>query len=245
MGVQQMRDKMGKLKLGLLTGVMAFALSPSAYAAPDSAIIIWNGANPADAESALGTGGADLAVSNLDGVTVTLSTVSKGTSPNDLTEGNIGIKNTTTSTQVLHIIAGANGYVGPTDAFTLTGTIGATLGLSDLTGSFFADSANDLNGQSLSVTGTFLNGFDSGSLTGPKSFSFNGIGVDALTGTYGLAEELTLTLAPGATVFVQGVSMDATNAVPEPSTWAMMGIGFGLVALLGLKKRKTARFLAV
>jgi hypothetical protein len=36
--------------------------------------------------------------------------------------------------------------------------------------------------------------------------------------------------------------MDATNAVPEPSTWAMLLGGFGLFAILGLRKRSTPRF---
>ena len=65
-------------------------------------------------------------------------------------------------------------------------------------------------------------------LTGPKSFSFNGSGVDGVTGLYGMAESLTLTLQPGAVIGVQNVSMDA-SAVPEPSTWVMMGGGFALL----------------
>lgn len=233
---------MGKLKLGLLTGVMAFALAPSAYAA-DSAITIWNTANPGGAESANGTGSASVLSSDLSGVTISVSSVQKGTNPNDLTEANISIDNTTGSIQTIKIIAGANGYVGPSDLFTLTGAIGATLGGSELVGQFFTDQSNSLNGNSLlTVTGTQIGSFDSGSLTGPESFAFNGSGLSSLLTPYGLAEELTLTLAPGATVFIQGMSMDA-SAVPEPSTWAMMGLGFGLVAFLGMRKRKTSRFL--
>jgi hypothetical protein len=93
----------------------------------------------------------------------------------------------------------------------------------------------------LSVTGTQIGSFDSGALTGPESFAFNGSGLSSLLTPYGLAEELTLTLAPGATVFIQGMSMDA-SAVPEPGTWAMMGLGFAFIAFLGMRNRKTARF---
>ena len=82
-----------------------------------------------------------------------------------------------------------------------------------------------------------------GSLVGPASFSFNGFGADSLKGPYGLAEELTLTLQPGASVFVQGMSMDA-SAVPEPKTWAMMGLGFGLMALMGYKRSRKDRLAA-
>lgn len=227
---------------GIILAGAALALISTPVLAANTAIIIWNTANPGGAEAATGTDTADVATSNLNGVTVTLSFVNRGTLPNDLTEGNIQIKNTDSATQTLKIIAGANGYLGPSDAFKLSGTIGATLGGSDFAGEFFADNTNSLNGESLSVTGTSLNSFDSGGLLGPQSFSFNGFGVDAVTGPYGLAEELTLTLKPGATVFVQGLSMDAVNTVPEPSTWAMMLGGFALIGFLGLRKRRAARF---
>jgi hypothetical protein len=57
-----------------------------------------------------------------------------------------------------------------------------------------------------------------------------------------MAESLQLTLQPGAFVGVQSISMDA-SVVPEPSTWAMLGAGFALIGLLGLRKRnRTPRF---
>jgi hypothetical protein len=215
------------------------AISP-AYAA-NTAITLWNGANPGDAESATGTNAAAILGSNLDGITISVSAASRATDPNGLSEGNITITNTTGTIQVLHIIAGANGYLGPSIDFNLTGTIGVDSGTATLGGSFFADQTNSLNGTSLSVTGADLGDFLSAALTGPHSFSFNGTGVDSLIGTYGLAESLTLTLAPGAIVGVQNVSMDVAT-VPEPSTWAMMGVGFALMGLFGLRKRRQPRF---
>ena len=80
-------------------------------------------------------------------------------------------------------------------------------------------------------------------MTGPFSFSANSPNVPfSVLGPYGMAEELQLTLQPGAFVGVQSISMNAVNGVPEPSTWAMMLGGFGLIALFGLRKRRTARF---
>ncbi len=229
-------------KLLLTTALLGAIGASPAWAGANSAITLWNAGNPGDAETATGTGSAAVATSNLDGITITLSKVSRGTGPNDLTEGNIDIANTTNAVQTLRIIAGADGYLGPSSAFLLTGTIGATLGGYDFSGSFFADQTNSLNGSGpLSVTGLDIGDFDSGALTGPHSFSFNGVGLDKLFGTYGLAESLTLKLQPGATVFVTGVSMDA-NAVPEPSTWAMLLGGFGLIGILGLRKRRVPRF---
>jgi hypothetical protein len=158
-----------------------------------------------------------------------------------LSEGNITITNTTNTIQVLHIIAGANGFLGPSADFNLTGTIGVDSGTATLAGSFFADATNSLNGQGFNVTGTDLGDFLSAALVGPHSFSFNGSGFDPVLGPYGLAESLTLTLQPGAIVGVQNVSMDVA-AVPEPSTWAMMGAGFAFIAFLGFKRKREARF---
>ena len=222
----------------LLAGTLLAAVGASPAYAANTALILWNSAHPGDAETATGTGSADLTASNLDGITVTLSFVNRGTNPNDLTEGNINIDNTTGTVQTLRIIAGANGYAGPTNAFSLTGTLGVTLGTADLVGQYFADQTDSLNGTTESVTGVGLNSFDSASLTGPHSFSFNGIGVDSVTGPYGLAEELSLTLQPGTSIFVQGVSMDA-NVVPEPSTWAMLLVGFGLMGYGAFYRRRS------
>ena len=225
----------------LLASTMLVAMGAAPAFAANTAIIIWNAANPGDFESAVGTGQANLASSDFDGVTITLSRVNRLTNPNGLTEANINIDNTTDTAQTLRIIGGVNGLFGATNGFTLTGTIGGQNGLSDLVGSFYADAGNTLNGNgSFGIVGSLLKTFDSGGLSGTQSFSFNGFGPDALAGPYGLAESLTLTLQPGAGVFVQGMSMSA-SAVPEPSTWAMALGGFGLLAFMGFKRSRKDR----
>jgi hypothetical protein len=232
------------LKRLLLTTALVVAVTP--VLASNIALIMWT--DGADAVTQTGTGSVDLGPQNLDGVTITLTTGNRVINPNGLNEANINIDNTTSSVQTLNVILGANGYLGTNDEFRVSGTIIADSGKSDLAGSYFVDSANTLNGQSASVTGTDIRNFDSGLLTGPLSFSFNGTGADLVTGPFGMAERLTLTLNPGASVGVQGVAM---VAVPEPRTWVMMVAGFGLMALgvgrnglmamLGLKRRKQAR----
>ena len=210
-------------KLLLTTAVLAALATPAAAA--NTALILWNQADPGDAEAATGTGSASLLSSNLDGITITVSNANRETDPNGITESNINLDNTTNSVQVLHIIAGANGFLGPSKDFGLSATILTSLGSSDLSGSFFADSSNSLNGQGFGITGVDIGNFDSGLLTGPHSFSFNGSGIDSVTGPYGLAESLTLTLQPFAQIGVQSISMDS-RAVPEASTWVMMVLGF-------------------
>lgn len=226
----------------VVTAALLAAMGSAPAKAANTAIILWNSANPGGFESATGTGSAQLATSDLGGITVTLSTVNRTTGPNQLTEGNILIQNTDTTAQTLNIIAGANGYTPGNSLFKLTGTIGVTSGMADLAGSYFADGANTLNGTNETVVGVGLNSFDSGSLTGPFSFSKNFTGFDHVGSPYGMAEELSLTLQPGASIFVQGASMTAAGVVPEPRTWVMLLAGFGLLALVG---RKTKQRIAI
>jgi len=213
----------------LLLGAALIGASPAIAA--DTAIIMWNGASVV---TGTGVGGVDLGPENLGGVGVTLTTVNRVTHPNGLNEANIAIVNADPTAQTLHIIVGANDYLGKSDEFKLSGTIISVSGKADLAGGYFVDPADTLNGQVESVTGVGVNSFDSLALVGPDSFSFNGFGAESVIGPYGLAEELTLTLQPGAAVGVQGLAM---TAVPEIPAWAMILTGFGLLGLVGRAKR--------
>ena len=232
------------LKKLLITTALAGAvgLAASSANAADSALTIWNAANPGGAETGIGTGSAVISSSSLGGITITTSDVTRQTPPG-MTESNITIDNTTGSTQVLDIIAGTNGFAGPTSAFNASATVLVSTGGASLTGSFFVDNSNTLNGENTGpIVGTDIGNFSSGPLTGPFSFSSNSPDVPfSAPGTYAMAEDLQLTLAAGATVGVQSISMDAASAVPEPRTWLMGMIGFGLMAAMGYR-RKHARF---
>jgi hypothetical protein len=204
---------------------------------------MWNSADIGGLVSESGTGSVDVGPQNLDGITVTLSFANRGTKPNSLTGANINIDNTSSTTQTLNVIFGANGYLGPSSHFDTSSTILTALGGADLMGSFFVAGDNALNGLGTSVDGLDIGNFNSGSLLGPKSFSFNSFGLDTVSGPYGMAEELHLTLAPGAEIAVQGAAM--TASVPEPKTWAMLILGFGMMAFMGAKKVRKDRLAAL
>jgi hypothetical protein len=230
----------------LMTTALLGAIGVSPSFAANTALTLWNDANPGGAETAISTDTAILSGSSLGGITVQTSGAQRFTAPNNsLTESNLFVTNTTGTVQVLDIIAGANGYSGPNNAFNASATILTGTGQVELTGMFYVSTTDFLNGTNTGpITGTQIGGtFDSGLLTSPFSFSSNSGNVPfSVTGLYGMAESLQLTLQPGAFVGVQSISMDATNAVPEPSTWVMMGGGFALLAALGLRKRRTPRF---
>jgi hypothetical protein len=223
-------------KVLLLSGVAAFLAVTSAKADNISLFM----ANGAATESVTGTDSASLAVQNLGGVTISLSTAVRGTNPDSLTAANINVDNTTGNPQTLSIIAAANGYAGPADNFLLTSTIGVTSGVVDFAGSFLVDPTNTLNGN---VVGTSIGTFDTGSVHGPQSVSENLTGMDAVNGPYGMAELLTLTLQPGAMVFVDGASMEA-----EPIPGPVVGAGLpGIVAACGglviLRRRRRSKLI--
>ena len=234
-------------RLLFTTALIAVGAIP-AFAA-DSALTLWNDSNPGGAETASGTGTAIISGSSLGGITISTSGVQRFTVPNNsMTESNLFITNTTGTVQVLDIIAGTNGFLGPSNLFNASATILIGTGSAELTGMFFVDAANGLNGTNTGpVTGTQIGGtFDSGLLTGPFSFSSNSPNVPfGVAGPYGMAELLQLTLQPGAFVGVQSISMNATNAVPEPRTWAMLLAGFALIGALGLRKRNRVPRFAV
>ena len=232
-------------KLLLMTALLgAVGMSPAMAA--DSALTLWNDANPGGAVTAIGTTTAVLSGSSLSGITISTSGVSRATVPaNSMTESNLFITNTTGTVQTLDILAGTNGFFGPSNAFNASATILIGTGSAELTGQFFVDQGNTLNGVNTGpVVGTQIGGtFDSGLLTGPFSFSSNSPNVPfSVNSLYGMAEELQLTLQPGAFVGVQSISMNAVNVVPEPGTWAMGIAGFGLLGILGLRKRRVPRF---
>jgi hypothetical protein len=220
----------------LAATALAVLFAAPAYAA-NIALTMWT--NPSDIVTETGLGSVDVGPQNLDGVTVTLTTGNRLANPNGLNEANINIDNTNKVAETLNIIVGANGYEPKGDEFKLSGTIITTGGSAELQGSYFVDGLDTLNGQSTSVTGADIRNFDSLTLTGPDSFSFNGFGADSVLGPFGLAERLTLTLQPGAAVGVQGVAM---IAVPEPKTWALSLIGFGLLGAMSFRRARQTRY---
>ena len=115
-----------------------------------------------------------------------------------------------------------------------------------------------LGGQTIATTNKkidLLSHQFSGWLTETATFTYNGIGSNpgllsfVNNGQGGCNADFMGCLAPdptssGAPPFslLDGVSL--TGSVPEPSTWAMMFIGFGGLAYAGLRNRRRAAVLA-
>ena len=73
--------------------------------------------------------------------------------------------------------------------------------------------------------GNFVNMFDS-TCAGPAA------GTCLITG-FGNAASIAVQMNTEGTIFVAAVSADPSNTVPEPSTWAMMLLGFAGLGYAG------------
>ena len=225
------------MKKLLLAGTILAAIGAVPARADNVALFMWNGLATDNGSS---SGSITLSSSSLGDITITKSKATRLTNPNGLGEANIDVENSsTTQTETLNILAGANGFSSKADEFKLTGAIFNLVGKSTMSASYFVDSTNSLNGLSEIVTGTDIKNWSSPLLTGVDSFAFNGKGFDSVGAPYGLAERLTITLEPGTSIAIDGIGM---TAVPELPIWAMLLPGFGLLGLVGLKRGKQSRF---
>ena len=236
------------MKRLLLAGTVLAGLGSSALAA-DSALTLWNDANPGGAVTATGTGSAVISGSSLGGITISTSGVQRGVVPGpNMTESNLFITNTSGVVQTLDIIAGTNGFLGPGQPVQRqrdhprrggadSRTVRRVLCLIRL---------NTLNGVNTGpIVGTQLGGtFDSGVLTGPFSFSFNSADVPfSVTGLFGMAEGAATRPAAGG-VRRGSIDLDGVRSTRCRSSrrGAMACLGSAGVALMTVKRRKTALY---
>jgi hypothetical protein len=209
---------------------------------------MWNSGHVEDAVTESGTGKVVVGPQNLDGIT-TSSSFAKQTETfkSDLTTRVIDITNTADISQTFNMIVGANDFSGFAWDFSFAGRYLASLGAYDLQGSFFTNSFDSLNGLSTTVTGDDFSDFDTGLMTGPNAGSFSGSAINwTVQGDYGVAERLSLFLSPGASVAIRGISIEdqavtEPPAIPEPTTWAMLILGFGMMALLRRVTKKQSQ----
>ena len=175
---------------------------------------------------------------NISGIATTAVQQNGGT--NSLSLDSLIITNTG-GAGTLTILAGNNGFFGPVGSInesasgTFSNNIGATATLS-----FFADPTNaqptlgSLGTNLFNVSKTFTTVEDSESGTNNSPFSD--------PNQYSMSERAVLQFNAGASATGFAESMSAVApAVPEPSTWAMMILGFLGIAWMGMRKRSAWR----
>jgi hypothetical protein len=76
-----------------------------------------------------------------------------------------------------------------------------------------------------------------------EGFSRNGSGSVSNPGPFSMTEQAIFTLTPFAQLVNRGQS-EVKLTVPEPSTWAMMLLGFAGLGYAGFRKARSVRSIA-
>ena len=144
----------------------------------------------------------------------------------------------------IKLLASDTDFLGPVKAINNSGslTFNSNVGAPDSTLQFFADTTNTQGANPLNTPGTLLESVSGAATTDPDSFAGSLISPFSALGPYSMTESASLTLRGLGSITGFNQSMEST-AVPEPSTWAMMLVGF--VGLgWGAWSRKRVRTLA-
>jgi hypothetical protein len=163
----------------------------------------------------------------------------------NLSDANLTITNTGTTTDTLFFTVGEIGYAPGATDFAMSGSgtfndnVCATCGGSL---SFHVDPANEQGGTLDLILGPTAPGtllFEPSLIpvtTNPQAFDGNETVPFPVGAPYSMALDYSVTLQPGGSIVGLESAIDAT-AVPEASTWVMLVAGFGLLAFAAQRKR--------
>jgi PEP-CTERM motif len=152
-------------------------------------------------------------------ITATLAFTASSVGPAIIVSGNI----VEAFSGSFSITGGGNNYLSGTFDDSVFGG-GSSLTLT---------ASNDQPGETVTFTSSVIPVIDLADNRG-VSFSFTDVSPPASTVGSGASR----TLAP----FAADISGDFSATVPEPATWAMLGLGFAGMGLLGLIRRKGSRY---
>ena len=161
--------------------------------------------------------------------------------PDELQLSTSNIENLTAAPVTITLTASDTGYTSPITAINNSAslTFNSNVGAPDSTLTFFADHAD---GQGAPGTpGTLLESVSGHAVTDPDLFCGqpdHRVRCDVAIQHVGTAQPWCLRADGSITGFNQ--SMEST-AIPEPSTWAMLALGFGGLTFLGAKRTRKDR----
>ncbi len=139
------------------------------------------------------------------------------------------------------LLAGDNSFLNPVsfirNAASLTFNDAVGSGQSSL--AFWADAGNAQGANPNNTPGSLLEQVFGTPLTDPDSFSGSNVAAFLANSPFSMTEGASLALKAGGSI--TGFSQSMTTGVPEPGTWALMGVGFGLMALFGVKRSRKDR----
>ena len=160
--------------------------------------------------------------------------------PDELQLSTSNIENLTAAPLTITLQASDTGYNFPVKAINNSAslTFNSNIGAPDSTLTFFADT---LDGQGAPGTpGTLLESVSGHAVTDPDSFAGSRITAFDATSPFSMSEQAVLSLRADGSITGFNQSMEST-AVPEPSTWVMLGLGFAALGLAGARRQANLR----
>jgi hypothetical protein len=161
--------------------------------------------------------------------------------PNTLQLSSSNIINETGGPINIKLLASDTDFVAPVSFIRDS----ASLTFNDAVGSaqsmlqFWADPLNTQGANPSNTPGALLETVVGTPLTNPDSFSGSNIAAFNANAPFSMTEGASLNLIGGGSI--TGFNQAMETGVPEPKTWALMALGFGVMAMLGVRRRKKNR----
>jgi hypothetical protein len=201
-----------------------------------------------DLNPAIGT--IELANDTINGVAVNGSIqLSTGTPANpgqDLIDtSSLSIVNTSGATRVATVAVGDTDFSAPVSHFHLTGSgTWVNAGGSSILLEWFDDPGNHQGANNaFDAPGTMLGTFTSLGTDPLLSFHTDQTGGVSDSDPFSMTIWAQATLTPGAVLLSRGQG-EIKTAIPEPSTWAMLGLGFAALGFAGYRRARRDRISA-
>src|ERR1700722_1561871 len=163
-----------------------------------------------------------------------------------LNTSSLSIINLTSVTKTVTVAVSDTDFTGPVASFETAGSgVWQNANGSTITLKWFDDPANGQGADDPTDTpGNLIDSFTDTSTAIVDSFSHDGSGAVTDSGPFSMTEEAVFTLTPFGQLVNRGQSEVKIGLVPEPSTWAMMLIGFVGLGYAGFRKARSTRSIA-
>ena len=166
--------------------------------------------------------------------------------PDILNTSSLSLINLTGVTKTITVVVSDTDFTGPVASFATSGagTWQEAVG-SHITLNWYDDPENGQGADTPTDTpGIKIHTFSSDATVIADSFNDNFAGPASDTGPFSMTEQAIFTLTPHGELLSRGQT-EIKSAIPEPSTWAMMLLGFVGLGYVGFRKTRARSAISI